>query len=288
MNSGSSLPGEEVGRLATCEIGLEKALGLREGALAAEFPVVDHVPVGGHDGADVLGALHPPLDLEGLDSRLHQVGNVLDELEVVGREPVARLRIVGVEAPAGLGAGAAVGALAAQVAREEAEPGRADAEGAVNEDLELQVGRGSHGPDLVEGELSREHRALEAAAGQEVDALRGGDVHLRARVELESGEMLARHLRDAEVLHDDAVGPDALEVLQVLPHPIRLALLEDRVDGDVDFPGLLMADIDRGLELVEGEIRRAETRVEVSRAEVHGVRALAEGRVEGLGVARGG
>ena len=51
---------------------------------------------------------------------------------------------------------------------------------------------------------------------------------------------------------------------------------------------MLVAGLDRGLELVEGEIGGAQAGVEVARAEVDGVGALAEGGVEGLGIARGG
>jgi hypothetical protein len=49
-----------------------------------------------------------------------------------------------------------------------------------------------------------------------------------------------------------------------------------------------VADIDGGLELIEGEIGRAQAGVEVSRAELDGIRPLAEGCVEGFGIARGG
>ncbi len=54
-----------VAGLGPCKIVREHALGRFRRALAVAFPVVEHVPVGGDDGADVIGALHAAFNLEG-------------------------------------------------------------------------------------------------------------------------------------------------------------------------------------------------------------------------------
>jgi len=285
---GRDVPRDVVARLVAGEVGGEDGPGLGEGALGVELVVVEHVAVGRDDGAHVLGALHAALDLEGVHSRLHELRHAVDELEVVGREVVAVRPLGRVEAAAGLGAEAAVGALSPEVAREEAEARGAHAEGPVDEDLELEVGGLGDLANLLEGELAGEDGAVEAVAREEVGPPGRGDVHLRGAVEPELGKVLLDDVHEAEVLDDEAVGPHPVQVLEELVHAVGLALLEDRVDGYVDLLRVLAAVLDGGLELAEGEVRAPHAGIEALQAEIDGVGALAYGGVEGLGVARGG
>ena len=271
---------DEERRLAAGEIGLEHGLGLDRGPLAVAPEVVDEVAVGGDDGADVLGGLHPAFDLEGLDAHLDEIGNIVDQLQIVGREEIALLRLGFVEAAARLGAGAAVGALSAQIGGEEADARGRHAERAVDEDFELHAGILADRPDFLEREFPGQHGALEALPGDEVAALRGGDVHLRGRVQGQRGEAIPGHLHHAEVLDDDAVRLEPVEVLEELVDPVGLPVLEDGIDGDVHLLAPLVDGLEAGLELVEGEIGRTHAGVEGAQPEVHRVGAFADGGVE--------
>lgn len=240
---------------AAGEVALELRASLGEGADRVDLVVVDHVAIGRDDGAHVFGAFHPALDLEGGNARVDELGHAGDELEIVGRKIKARAGLGLVHASTGLGAKPPVGALAPEIAREETEPRGADAEGAMDEDLGLEIGRLGDRLELLEGELASHHGAFEAPARKEIRRLGGGDVHLGRGVETQPREVPVRELGDAEILDDHAVGTDPVQILEKLVHAIGLALLEDRIDGDIDLLQGLMTDFDRRLELIESEIR---------------------------------
>ena len=280
---------EPEGGLAPGEVALQDAARLDGGAFAVEAPVVQHVAVGGHHRADVLGALHAALDLEAGDAGLDQIGYLVDQLQVVGAEEVAVVVVVGLEeAAAGLGAGAAVGRASAQVAGEQAQAGGRDAERAVHEGFQLDIGGSADALDFGQRQLARQDDALEVVARQEVGAVGRADVHLGGGVQVQAGEVLAGQLDDAQVLDDDAVGADFFQILQQLVHAVGLALLEHGVDGDVYLFAQLVQAFGGGFELAEGEIGRAQAGVEVLEAEVDGVGAFADGGVEGFRRAGGG
>ena len=92
----------------------ELFFGLAQGVFALPGRGVQHQPVGRHHPGHILGAFHPPLDLETRDPGLDQLGQQFNGAEIAGGKKVAGPAPVMIEAAAGLGAAAAVAAHAAQ------------------------------------------------------------------------------------------------------------------------------------------------------------------------------
>ena len=97
-------------------------------------------PVGSHHARHVLGRLHPSLDLQRCDPGVDQLRQHVDAGKVVGGEVVPFLPPVLVLPAAGLGATAAVAAVASQKGREVALSGDREAERAVDEALDTDPG----------------------------------------------------------------------------------------------------------------------------------------------------
>src|SRR5207253_5418455 len=80
--------------------------------------------------------------------------------------------------PAALGALAAVRAALLQGFARQALPAPAHAQRSVHEALQLQVGAGGHGADLLDGELARQHHAGDPEGPGDLRRLRRRDRHL--------------------------------------------------------------------------------------------------------------
>ena len=147
-----------------------------------------------HHVRHVLGALHAALDLEAGDARGEQLGEQVVRREVAGREQVLELLVAArglhpavdhqvVRHPAALGALAAVRAALLQGFARQALPAPAHAQRSVHEALQLQVGAGGHGADLLDGELARQHHAGDPEGPGDLRRLRRRDRHLRRGVQ---------------------------------------------------------------------------------------------------------
>ena len=279
---------EEIGGVAAIErlarVGREADMGCARRAPGKTGPAQGGIQpraVMRDQVGDVRQVLQPPLDLERGDAGVQQRREMLGQVEIPQREQVAPLgqdAAAGVQQPvrlpAGLGALAAVAAAPAEGVAQAALAAVADAEGAVDEALQLDRGSGlADGPDLVEAELAGEDGAAETDLLQEGHLGGGVVVHLGAGDERQRRQVA---FEQAGVLDDQAVGPDLVE----LPgQPLRLrelAVGENRVDGDVDAsPVLVGVRHERGdvVERVSGGLARAEP----VRSDVHGIGPAGDG-----------
>ncbi len=224
-----------------------------------------------------------------MDAGLHEVGNVVDELQVVGRKEIPLLLAAGyfgaVEPPAGLRTQAAVRRLSAEIARKKAEPRFADAQRAVHEDLKLARGARLDVLHLGKAELPREHDPRYARAAHGVGCARARDVHLGGRMDAEPGKVGARHVEHAEILDDESVRPDLVEIGEEAEHAFRFAFLQYRIDGDKNLLAFFVEGIDGGFELRPGEIRGPETGIETLQSEINGIGPFVDSCVQCFRVA---
>ena len=246
-------------------------LGIEDGAISTD------------DVRHILGALHPPFDLQAADPRRCQFGEEVDGGEVVGGEPVAVLLLaVTVATPAGLGATAAVAALAAEPGGEVALPGEAEAEGAVDEVFELDGGGAADGGDLGQRQFAGEDGAGKAELLQH---LHPGDIvhgQLRRGVEFEIGEVLLGEAPDCEILDDDAVDAQGIEISQGLDQAGKFLLLDQGVEGDVDAPVMGVCPAQHPFQLGQGDVLGLGAGGELLEAEVNGIGAILHGGKEGF------
>ena len=150
---------------------------------------VERLAVRARDGRDVLGRLHPALDLEGGDARVDELRKDLDAAQVARAQQVlahiGELLAVfvheGIRQATRLRAQTAVGAAPADERREQALPRLADAQRTVHEALEVHA-EAAQLLDLRDAQLAGERDARGAQLAGELDAPRPADVHLRRRV----------------------------------------------------------------------------------------------------------
>ena len=220
---------EAVGEAAAVREGhAEEVAGERGGGLGGAgaghgvAPAAIALDRGGH----VLRAFLAALDLEAVHADLGQRGHGAHAGHVLGREQVLDVAQVAdvavhdeiVGHAAGLGALAAVGRAAAPGLAGEALAAPRHAQGAVDEDLELDVGLAGQAPDLGHGQLARDHHAGHAEIRGEARALGAGDGHLGGRVDLERRAHGPGQERDRGILHDDGVDAGRRDLAQDALH----------------------------------------------------------------------
>src|SRR5512147_1515031 len=102
--------------------------------------------------------------------------------------------------------------------------------------------------------------------------------HLRRAVNLEPGVHALNQADDPDVLYDRRVDSAIDSFAQKRQSFCELGRLYQRIEREVDANPARMREPARNLELVEGELRSFVTRIETLSAEVHGVRAIGDGR----------
>ena len=196
--------------------------------------------------------------------------------QVLERERIAARAAAEIE-PAWLRAQAAVAAAPAEHARERAAAGHAHAQRAVDEHLHLQRrGRGDGG-DLLHGQLAREHHArkthpLECRCARSV--VHG---HLRGGVQRQRRTYPPHQRRRAHVLHDRRVHARRRDGAHRIRKRIELRVEHERVERDMHAHIARVAVGHGAPERVRIEIGRVAARAEGGQAEIHRVRAGADG-----------
>ena len=189
------------------------------GALGESVPGgVHRATVGLRDGGNVFGGLQAALDLQGADAGTDQVGHDFDAGEVLRGEEIGLVAEVAdhavdhefVRQAAGLGAFAAVGRAAAERFARQALAGIGDAEGAVDEDFEVErFALGGlfrlHLLHLRDRDFAAEDGERGAETAGVIDARRARDRHLRRSVDREVGGDPADEAADAGVLDDGGI-----------------------------------------------------------------------------------
>ena len=177
--------------------------------------LVEALAVGCRDVLHVGGVLQAALYLERRGAGLYEPLQVVALVHVLQREQVAVVfkgASVGIDEvelhAAELCALATVGAAAEAMLRGVAEARIADAEGSVDEDLELHLGHVAvYGCYLVDGELASEHHPAEALLRQPAHLGAGAVVGLGGGMQRQRTVGYQRH-----VLHQDGVDTGAAEL----------------------------------------------------------------------------
>ena len=96
--------------------------------------------------------------------------------------------------------------------------------------------------------------------------------HLGRTVQHELRKIFARNPHDSEILHDDGIRPQFLQTRELLRRLVKLILLDERVERDIDAPGESVRIRDQARHLVKREIFGPFARVEAFQAAVDGIR----------------
>ena len=116
---------------------------------------------------------------------------------------------------AGLGADAAVAVPSGHVIGQQAAPGKADAHGAVDKGLQLQLFRrvGAHLRDLVQQHFPRQHHAACPHVMEHPSRFGVDDAELGADVQRHARRIALCQRHDAQVRHDEPVHVRAGQLL---------------------------------------------------------------------------
>ena len=118
-------------------------------------------------------------------------------------------------------------------------PAGADAQGAVDEALQLDVRLAANPAHLIERQLAGQDHAGEPDLLQEFHLLHGGVVHLRAGDQRQGRQI---QFQQADVLHDQAVDARLVELMDHLLGRGQLVIAEQRVQGHVDAGVVLVGE----------------------------------------------
>jgi hypothetical protein len=225
--------------------------------------------------------------------------NLIDPGEVLRREEVTLVAEVArfpiddefVGHAAGLGAFATVRAALAERLAREALSRVGDAEGAVDEGLELhRSGRvWMKEPDLAHRVFAGDDGAVEIEKAMgEVERLGRGDRHLRRGVEMQIGHHGPGHRGEPEILHDDRVHTCVAEEPQLLRRILEFLGKNERVEGNEPPHPVGVEEVHQLRQVLRREIVRPDPRVEAGHAEIDRIRPVRHGSARAVPVARRG
>ena len=140
------------------------------------------------------------------------------------------------------------------------------------------------GADFVERQLARQDNLLEAGVRQEAHLPGRAVVHLRRGMERDGRQV---ELEQPQVLHDERVGPCAVQLPRHLPGLLQLVVVEDGVESHVDPRAEEVGIRGEALDVGHG-VSRGGPGAEPRPAYVDGVGAVADGLDARIGVARRG
>ena len=188
----------------------------------------------------------------------------------------------------GLGAHAAVAAALADQGRHVALSGVAEAQRAVDEDLDLDGRVFGDVADLFEIELPGEHGPRHAELGRGLDALEVVDGHLGAGVQRDVRQILADGGGETQILHEDRVRSGVTRELRGLERRLDLPVAHEGVERDVDLAAADAAIAHGLLKFFLGKVFGSAAGVEIAHAEIDRVGAVLYGGNDGFRRAGGG
>ena len=280
------------------QIPVEVALGE---ALAGEGPLqrlhllggglavlLEGVGVDSGDDGGVLRALHAALDLHAGDPRLLQLLEPVHQTVVLeGEGVVVHAAAQGILQTAGLGAHAPVAAALADERGHIALARMAEAQRPVDEDLRLDGRVFGDEADLFDAQLPGQHRPRHAQLRRGLHPLQVVDGHLGAGVQGDVRQVLADGGGQAQVLHQDGVGPGFGGEPRALQRALHLPVVDQGIQSHIDLAAADAAVAHGPCEFFVVEILCAAPGVEVAHAEIHGVRPVLDGGDDSLGRAGG-
>ena len=188
-------------------------IGGRRCRTIASGEAVEKGPIAMRHRCDVLGTLLAAFDLEARDAGAGDVRQMIRGREILGGDEVAAIEfragsdvVEHVILAAGLRARSAIRAALGDHPGHEALAAVRDAERAMNECLEPELGHGGlDGANILECVLAGEHDALDAELPHHACAARVVHGHLRRPVDLETRVDLLNEAHEPDVLHDGRV-----------------------------------------------------------------------------------
>ena len=184
---------------------------------------------------------------------------------------------------AGLGAHAAVAAALADEGGHITLARVTEAQGPVYKDLRLDGGIFGNEADLLQAQLPCQHRAGHSQLRGGFRALEVVDRHLCARVQRDVGQVLADRGGQAQILHQDRVGPGLACQACALEGALHLPVVDQGVERHIHLAAADAAVTDRALELLAGEVFGAAAGVEIAHSHIDSVRAVLHRGDDSLG-----
>ena len=241
---------------------------------------VQLLAIPGGDVLDVIQSLEAPLNLEGADARGDQRLQVRALIHVFQGEQVAVLHqhlppwgLQGAGQPAELGALAAVRAAAGAGVADVALAAVGDAERPVDKELQLHLGLGTDGTDLLEREFARQHYLGEAHVLQELHLFRRTVVGLGAGVQRYGRQIQGQQ---PHVLHYERIGPGLVDLVGQAPGLLQLVVVQQGVEGDEHLGAEAVGVARQHFDIVEGVACRT-AGTEGGAAHVDGIGAMVDG-----------
>ena len=254
----------------------------------AEMPIVhrvDGIAVAVGNRRDVFRAFEPPLQLDGRNTRLVQLRQVVAHTHIARREPRRGLAAVGIQQAARLSAAPAVAASSADDGGEQALPADSNALRAMPEHFDFDAlfrGEGDFGGAAFAGK----HRAGHALIAAEANASRVVNRHLRAGVNGQIREAAPRHPQHAQILHQHRIHADFTQQPQHIHDSRHLAVLNQRIDSHMDTHMMQMGEPHGVPQLLHIEIARACPRRIRGIPQIHRVRARRHRTPERIPISR--
>ena len=219
--------------------------------------LVQPLAVSRHDVLHIAHILQPSFNLERAGSCLDEFLKIVYAAHVTERKQVALVlydvafTILQVELQAAeLCAGTSVGAASETMLRGIADAGIAHAEGSVDEDLQFHVGHLAMNLGyLRSGQLTCEDDTAETQRAQPAHLLCRAVVGLGRSVEgspLQRANFTPSHYGDgpgggySHVLYEEGISPYPLELFHEPSGVFQLVIVDDGVDGNIDFGTKLM------------------------------------------------
>ena len=244
----------------------------------------------------IVGGFRPSLDLEGMDPRLCQLVQVLNEAQILGIEDIAVPAVLlhrvvlprtlflhqGIFPAAGLGAGAAVGIPPGKILGKQAPPGNAHAHRPVDEYLYLQLLRDAAADplDLGQRQLPCQHHPFGAQTEQlrcgkpVCDPCLGGDMKVQLRYRPMGGH------QHPHIAHDSGIHPHFLGLGKVARQQLRLLIGQQGVAGQVQPLAAAVGQRYRLGQLLLRKAFRPRPHIKQLPAQIHGVRPEAQRRLQ--------
>jgi len=175
---------------------------------------------------------------------------------------------------AAVGAAAAVTATTQQVRGEKAEPAVGITERAMDEGFGFDSAVPADMRDLFQAEFARQHDALDAEHRELFRPFQIVDSELRAGVQTELRKIFLSKPDNAHILHDNTVSIQIADECQRFECGRKFALLNERIEGDVNAAAEVMRAADQFIERFGRKISGLGAGGKARQAGVNGVRAV--------------
>ena len=169
---------------------------------------------------------------------------------------------------------APVAAPSAQPTGEQTGAGDAAAQRPVDEHFQFHAGSGGeHLLDLFQGRLAFQNHPFDAQIPGEGDPRRVMQPHLSGGMNGQAGEIVPDQPQRAGILHDHSIGAQQFQCRQFFCGVAKFVLLDERIEGDIDFFSVSACVAKQFAHIFMGEIFGPFPGVEAFQARINRVRA---------------